>query len=138
MIKLNNYLIIIGGGGSYAGAEPVGQGAAEPVGPTTAAGDKREGGVAAGGEKGREGEALHGRKNEEHEETLCTTMVDAHRRRRPMPEPSTKSSIGDEPAVGSMNRRHWDERYLWIPSTTHESKVIARRSCRGSWNQLRT
>jgi hypothetical protein len=25
------------------------------------------------------------------------------------PEPSTKSSIGDESSVGSTNRRHWDE-----------------------------
>jgi hypothetical protein len=42
-------------------------------------------------------------------ETLGTTMVEAHRRRRPLPEPSTKSSIGDEPSIGSRNRRHQDE-----------------------------
>jgi hypothetical protein len=36
-------------------------------------------------------------------------MVEAHPRRRPSPEPSTKSLIGDEPSVGSTNRRHRDE-----------------------------
>jgi hypothetical protein len=45
------------------------------------------------------------------EETLGIIMVDAHRRRRPSPEPSTKSLIGDEPSVGSTNRRHRDEAF---------------------------
>jgi hypothetical protein len=36
-------------------------------------------------------------------------MVEAHRRRRPSPEWSTKSSIWDESSVGSTNRRHRDE-----------------------------
>jgi hypothetical protein len=37
-------------------------------------------------------------------ETLGTTMVEAHRRRRPSPEPSTNLSTGDEPSVGSTNQ----------------------------------
>jgi hypothetical protein len=83
--------------------------------------------------------------NKEHEETVGTTMMEAHRRRRPSPEPSTKSSIGDEPLVGSTNRRHRDEvstrrtqRHLRILSTTHISKVISRWSCHRSWNHLQT
>jgi hypothetical protein len=36
-------------------------------------------------------------------------MVEAHRRRRSSPKSSTNSLIGDEPSVGSMNRKHWDE-----------------------------
>jgi hypothetical protein len=41
--------------------------------------------------------------------TLGITILQDHRRRRPSSEPSTKSSIGDEPLVGSTNRRHRDE-----------------------------
>jgi hypothetical protein len=36
-------------------------------------------------------------------------MMEAHRRRRPSPEPSTKLSIGDAPLIRSTNRRHQDE-----------------------------
>jgi hypothetical protein len=36
-------------------------------------------------------------------------MVEAHWRRRLSSKPSTKSSIGDEPSVGSTNRRHQEE-----------------------------
>jgi hypothetical protein len=47
-------------------------------------------------------------------------MVEAHRRRRPSPEPNTKSSIGDEPLVGSTNQRHQgkalDEANATVPS----------------------
>jgi hypothetical protein len=76
-----------------------------------------------------------------NEETLGTTMVEAYGRRRPSPEPSTKSSILDEPSVGSTNRRHRDEALdetnavvPSVPPTTHGSKVIAH----WSWNHLRT
>jgi hypothetical protein len=69
------------------------------------------GGTGGGGEPlpGEVREALYGQENEENEETLSITMVEAHRRRRPSPGPSTKSSIMDEPSVGSSNRRHQDE-----------------------------
>jgi hypothetical protein len=36
-------------------------------------------------------------------------MVEAHRRRRSLPEPSTNSPIGDESSVESKNRRQRDE-----------------------------
>jgi hypothetical protein len=72
-------------------------------------GDRTGRGAATGEGEGREREALHGRKNEEHEKTIGTTMVEAHLRTRPSPEPSTKSSIGDESMVRSTNRRHQDE-----------------------------
>jgi hypothetical protein len=83
-------------------------------------GKRGRGGVAAGGEKRREREALQGRENKEHGETIGTTMVEAHRRRRPSSEPSKKSSIGDETLIESMNRRHWDKaldkRNVAVPS----------------------
>jgi hypothetical protein len=66
----------------------------------------RQRGAATGGGEGREREALHGRENEE---TLGTTMVEAHWRRRPSLEPSTNSSIEDELSVRSTNLRHRDK-----------------------------
>jgi hypothetical protein len=102
------------GRGACAGQAP-----AELAGPAAATGKGRGRvgrhgggkGTAAGGGEGREREreALHGQENEEHEETLGTTTVEAHWRRRLSLEPSTKSSIRDEPSAGSMNRRHRDE-----------------------------
>jgi hypothetical protein len=64
----------------------------------------------------------------------------AHRRRRPR-RSREKTSIGDEPSIGSMNRRHRDEALnemnAAVPSDFVDDariKVIAHRS----WNHLRT
>jgi hypothetical protein len=101
------------GGGEEEGlrsrAEPAGLGAG-------GAGAQARGVVRAtrGGLFGRagrhclgEGEPRWGKQErevcKEHEETLGTTMMEAHRRRQPLPEPSTKSPIRDELSVESKN-----------------------------------
>jgi hypothetical protein len=63
-----------------------------------------------------------------NEETLGTTMLETHWRRRPSPEPSTKSWIGDEPSVGSTNQRHldkaFDETNAAVPSDSADDARI--------------
>jgi hypothetical protein len=61
------------------------------------------------------------------------------------PESSTKSSIGDEPLVGSTNRRHQDEALdetnATIPSNSAEDTRIESKcspELSSSWNHLRT
>jgi hypothetical protein len=55
-------------------------------------------------------------------------MVEAHERRRPFSEPSTKPSIGDEPSVGSMNQSHrgkaLDETNATVPSDSVDDARI--------------
>jgi hypothetical protein len=111
------------GRGAGAGRAPA---AAAGTGPHR--GDGGGKGAAAGGGEGRKREALHRQENEEHEETLGTTMVEAHRRRRLSLEPSTKSSIRDEPSVGSTNRRQrheaLDETNAAVPSDSTDDARI--------------
>jgi hypothetical protein len=96
------------GGGCIGGASRVGRpGAARGRARPPPLGVKWRGrGTAVGKGEGREREAIHGWENRE---TLGTTMVEPHRRRRPSPEPSTNSSIGDELSIRSANRWHRDK-----------------------------
>jgi hypothetical protein len=70
-------------------------------------------------------------------------MEIAHWRRRSSLEPRRNWSIDGEPEVESTNRKTGTKssmrRMQWysrISPTMHEMKVIARRSCRRSWNRL--
>jgi hypothetical protein len=84
-----------GGGGGGAGGRGGGGGGG--------------GGVGGGGRRGGrwgEGEGGPARMaKSRNEETLGITMVEAHRRRRPSPEPSTKSLIGDKPKAPRRSSR---------------------------------
>jgi hypothetical protein len=70
-------------------------------------------------------------------------MEVSHRGRRPSPEPRTNPSIARD--SGGSDRRtecaptkplmRRTQRYPQIPQTMHRFGVIARRSCRRSWNR---
>jgi hypothetical protein len=117
---------------------------APPAATATAAGEGKQRGKGAAAGKGevRVREALHGRENEEHEETLGTTMEvltgeeDPRRSRdeiRRLPE-IWGSNRRTERAVTKPSTRR-TQRYPRIPQTMHGLRVIARRSCRPSWNR---
>jgi hypothetical protein len=87
-------------------------------------------------------EALHGQENEEHEETLGITMEvltgeeDPRRSReeiRRLPEIRGSNRRIERAATKPSTRR--TQRYPRIPQTMHRLGVIARRSCRRSWNR---
>jgi hypothetical protein len=99
-------------------------------------------GAAAGEGEGRVREALHGRENEEHEETLGTTMEvitgeeDPRRSReeiRRLPEIRGFNRRTERAATKPSTRR--TQGYPRIRQTKHGLVVIARRSCRRSWNR---
>jgi hypothetical protein len=70
--------------------------------------------------------------NEKTKSFMDNNGGEAHRRRRPSPEPSTKSSIKDEPLVRSTNRRHQnepvDETIAAVPSNSVDDTWI-RSNC---------
>jgi hypothetical protein len=87
-------------------------------------------------------EDLRGRENEEHEETLGTTMKvltgeeDPRRSRkkiRRLLEIRGSNRRTERAATKPSTRR--TQRYPRIPQTMHGLGVIARRSCRRSWNR---
>jgi hypothetical protein len=92
------------------------------------------------GEQGRE-RGVGMRHVVRNEEKTQWTMEIAHRRKPSSPEPRRKSSIDGEPEVGSMNQKHLDETLdetnaaVLSYYANNELKVIARRSCRRSWNR---
>jgi hypothetical protein len=87
-------------------------------------------------------EALNGWKNEDHEETLGTTMEvltgeeDPRRSREEihrLPEIRGSNRRTERAATKPSTRR--TQRYPRIRQTMHELRVIARQSCRRSWNR---
>jgi hypothetical protein len=113
------------------------------------------GGIGAPWEGKRRGEGCHrrGRWGESeggpartgkrrNEETLGTTVEVSHRGRRLSLEPRRNPSIAGDSGIQSTNRTRCDEvldettqRYPRIRQTIHGLGVIARRSCRRSWNR---
>jgi hypothetical protein len=132
-----------GEGRASAGARNAGATAAR-VGERGAAGEgKRRGrGAVAGEGEGRVRGPLRGRENEEHEETLGTTMEvltgkeDSRQSReeiRRLPEIRRSNRRTERAATKPSTRR--TQRYHRIRQTMHGLGVIARRSCRRSWNR---
>jgi hypothetical protein len=87
-------------------------------------------------------EALRGRENEEHEKTLGTTMEVLTGEEDPR---RSREEIRRLPEIRGSNRRtecaatkpstRQTQRYPRIRQTMHGLGVIARRSCRRSWNR---
>jgi hypothetical protein len=96
-------------------------------------------GAAAREGEGRVREALHGRENEE---TLGAIMEVSHREEDPR---RSREEIRRLSQIRGSNRRtehaatkpstRRTQRYPRIPQTMHGLGVIARRSCRRSWNR---
>jgi hypothetical protein len=68
-------------------------------------------------------------------------MEVAYRRKRPSPEARRNLSIDNDSKVRSTNQTHCDEALdemnaaVSLDSTDHGLEVIARQSCRQSWNR---
>jgi hypothetical protein len=116
---LFSFLSTMGGGGGEEGC------VGGQAGHRRGGGDRGEGEPPSEEGRGGRWRSCTGRKNKEN---LGTRMVEAHRIRRPSPEPNTKSSIGDEPSMGSTNRRHQDEALnktnVAVPSDSAENARI--------------
>jgi hypothetical protein len=142
--------------GEGGGGEGVVQGGASRLGRVagTVAPLGGEGGGA--GEKEAEGRRRLGRWGEgeggpaqtektRNDETLGATMEVSHRGRRPSLESRRKPLIDRDSEVRSMNQdapqmkpsMRRSQRYPRIPHMMHGLGVIARRSCRRSWNRFR-
>jgi hypothetical protein len=109
---------------------------------TTGAGRARTGaGRARAGGRWGEIEGLR-REERRNEELWLKSMEEAHRGRRPrrsrgeirrLPEIRGSNRLTERAATKSSTRR--TQRYPWIRQTMHGLGVIARRSCRRSWNR---
>jgi hypothetical protein len=67
-------------------------------------------------------------RNRRNKKTLCATMVEGSPEKKPLLEPRRKTLIGDEPSVGSTNRRHrddaLDETSTAVPSVSADNAQI--------------
>jgi hypothetical protein len=80
------------------------------------------------GRRGKGGGECCANRNRRNKKTLCATMVEGSPEKKPLLEPRRKTLIGDEPSVGSTNRRHrddaLDETSTAVPSVSADNAQI--------------